>query len=566
MSYRVIARKWRPNVFQDVVAQDHIVKTLQNALRTERIVQAYLFCGPRGTGKTTMARLLAKALNCEQGPTPEPCGACGFCTAVAGNKSMDVLEIDGASNRGIDEIRQLREEVGFAATKGKRKVYIIDEVHMLTAEAFNALLKTLEEPPPHVVFVLATTEPHRMPETILSRCQRYNFRRISTDAIVGQLRKILDAEEIAAEDEALFLLGRKADGALRDAENLLDQAIAYSDGAIAAEAVRELLGVIPVDLYFELTQAILDSDGATALRAVERVLDGGGDAGEFTQGLLEHVRNLLVARVSDGLPGDDLSAADQARYLETSARFQEEDLLRMLQAVTDLEARLGRISNPRLWLELTVMKLVNMAPSESVHEVMARLDRLESMLRTGKAAPSEKQRPEPPAAVRRESGAPARPRPADPAASSVVASEAPPPEVEAPEVPAAPSRAEPEPPRAGDLTLDVVRQKWPDLVEDVRSRKVGLGTFLAEGRPAALKDRRLDLVFKADKAFHAEQVRRNREFLEGVTGDVFGVSLRIRCKMDQDEDGGAAQEDDGAASDERVQMAIDIFDGEVAGR
>jgi DNA polymerase-3 subunit gamma/tau len=548
MSYRVIARKWRPNVFQDVVAQDHIVQTLQNAIRTERIVQAYLFCGPRGTGKTTMARLLAKALNCEQGPTPEPCGECGFCTAVAGNKSMDVLEIDGASNRGIDEIRQLREEVGFAATKGKRKVYIIDEVHMLTAEAFNALLKTLEEPPPHVVFVLATTEPHRMPETILSRCQRYNFRRISTDAIVGQLRKILDAEEIAAEDEALFLLGRKADGALRDAENLLDQAIAYSDGAIAAEAVRELLGVIPVDLYFELTQAILDSDGATALRAVERVLDGGGDAGEFTQGLLEHVRNLLVARVSDGLPGDDLSAADQARYLETSARFQEEDLLRMLQAVTDLEARLGRISNPRLWLELTVMKLVNMAPSESVHEVMVRLDRLESMLRTGKAAPSEKQRP------------------ADPAASSVVASEAPPPEVEAPEDPVAPSRAEPEPPGAGDLTLDVVRQKWPDLVDEVRSRKLGLGTFLAEGRPAALKDRRLDLVFNADKTFHAEQVRRNREFLQGVTGDVFGVSLRIRCEMDQDEDGGAAQEDDGAASDERVQMAIDIFDGEVAGR
>jgi DNA polymerase-3 subunit gamma/tau len=548
MSYRVIARKWRPNVFQDVVAQDHIVQTLQNAIRTERIVQAYLFCGPRGTGKTTMARLLAKALNCEQGPTPEPCGECGFCTAVAGNKSMDVLEIDGASNRGIDEIRQLREEVGFAATKGKRKVYIIDEVHMLTAEAFNALLKTLEEPPPHVVFVLATTEPHRMPETILSRCQRYNFRRISTDAIVGQLRKILDAEEIAAEDEALFLLGRKADGALRDAENLLDQAIAYSDGAIAAEAVRELLGVIPVDLYFELTQAILDSDGATALRAVERVLDGGGDAGEFTQGLLEHVRNLLVARVSDGLPGDDLSAADQARYLETSARFQEEDLLRMLQAVTDLEARLGRISNPRLWLELTVMKLVNMAPSESVHEVMVRLDRLESMLRTGKAAPSEKQRP------------------ADPAASSVVASEAPPPEVEAPEDPVAPSRAEPEPPGAGDLTLDVVRQKWPDLVDEVRSRKLGLGTFLAEGRPAALKDRRLDLVFKSDKTFHAEQVRRNREFLQGVTGDVFGVSLRIRCEMDQDEDGGAAQEDDGAASDERVQMAIDIFDGEVAGR
>ncbi len=566
MSYRVLARKWRPNVFQDVVGQDHIVQTLQNAIRTERVVQAYLFCGPRGTGKTTMARVLAKAFNCEKGPTPEPCGTCGYCAAIANNRSMDVLEIDGASNRGIDEIRQLREEAGFAATKGKRKVYIIDEVHMLTAEAFNALLKTLEEPPRHVVFVLATTEPHRMPETILSRCQRYNFRRISTDAIVGQLRKIMDAEKIAAEDEALFLLGRKADGALRDAENLLDQAIAFSDGSISAEAVRELLGVIPADLYFELTQAILDSDGAAALRAVERVLDGGGDAGEFTQGLLEHVRRLLVTRVSDGLSVDGLYAADQPRYRETAARFQEEDLLRMLQAVTDLEAQLGRVSNPRLWLELTVMKLVLMAPSQAVHEVMARLDRLEGMLRTGKAAPSEKQRPDPPAAARREPVAPARPHPAGPSASSVVASEKSPPEVDAPEVLAAPPPTEPEPSRGVGLTIDAVRQKWPELVEEVRTRNLGLGTFLAEGMPAALEDLRLDLVFKADKAFHAEQVRRNREFLEGVTADVLGVSLRIRCEFEQDEGGGATRKDEGAASDKRVQMAIDIFDGEVVGR
>ena len=388
MAYRVLARKWRPIVFQDVVGQDHIVQTLQNAIRSERIVQAYLFCGPRGTGKTTMARLLAKAFNCEQGPTPQPCGTCGLCTSIADNKSMDVLEIDGASNRGIDEIRQLREEVGFAATRGKRKVYIIDEVHMLTAEAFNALLKTLEEPPPHVVFVLATTEPHRLPETILSRCQRYNFRRISTEAIVGQLRKIAEAEKIAAEDEAFFLLGGKADGALRDAENLLDQAIAFSDGSISAEAVRELLGVIPADLYFELTQVILDSDGAAALRAVGRVLDGGGDAGEFTQGLLEHVRRLLVANVSDGFSGHDLSAADQARYRETAARFQQEDLLRMLQAVTDLEAQMG------MGVKSTAMAGTDRDETGVYgaltvrQEVMDRLDRLEGMLRSGKAAPS----------------------------------------------------------------------------------------------------------------------------------------------------------------------------------
>ena len=216
MAYRVIARKWRPSVFQDVVAQDHIVQTLQNAIRSDRVVQAYLFLRPAGNGQDDNGAAAGQGVQLRKGgPRRSRAAVGGLCTGIADNKSMDVLEIDGASNRGIDEIRQLREEVGFAASRGKRKVYIIDEVHMLTAEAFNALLKTLEEPPPHVVFVLATTEPHRMPEDdSSSRCQRYNFRRISTEAIVDQLRKILEAEEVAAEDEALFLLARKADGAL----------------------------------------------------------------------------------------------------------------------------------------------------------------------------------------------------------------------------------------------------------------------------------------------------------------------------------------------------------------
>ncbi len=564
MAYRVIAREWRPDVFQDVVAQEHIVQTLQNAIRSDRVVQAYLFCGPRGTGKTTMARLLAKAFNCENGPTPEPCGSCGFCTAIADNKSMDVLEIDGASNRGIDEIRQLREEVGFAATRGKRKVYIIDEVHMLTAEAFNALLKTLEEPPPHVVFVLATTEPHRMPETILSRCQRYNFRRISTEAIVGQLRKILDAEEIESEDEALFLLARKADGALRDAENLLDQSIAYADGSVSAGAVRDLLGVIPSDTFFELTQAMLDSDTAAALHKVGLVLDGGGDAGEFTQGLLEHVRHLLVARVSDGLAGDDLSEADKARYRETGARFREEDLLRMLQAVSDLEARLGRVSNPRFWLELTVLKLVKMAPSESVMEVMARLDRLEGLLRKGGTSGERKPGPAPPAGASREPAQAVPQRPAGRTSSPDLADEAKQPVAAPPARPPTAPPGENEPSPSYDLTFDDVRKKWPDLIEHVRMQKMSLGTFLAEGRPVALKDQMLDLVFMADKTFHAEQVRRNEAYMEEATAEVLGVSLRVRCELDEAEAGGAAQ-DDSEPADERVRMAIEVFDGEVVG-
>ena len=327
MSYKVLSRKWRPKVFDGVVAQEHIVQTLQNAIRLDRVAQAYLLSGPRGTGKTTVARLLSKALNCESGPTPEPCGTCTVCTAISEGRSMDVLEIDGASNRRIEEIRRIREEVGYSASQGKRKVYIIDEVHMLTVEAFNALLKTLEEPPPHVVFIFATTDPQKVPETILSRCQRYNFRRIPTEGIVGELRRILGAEGLEAEDEALYLIARRADGALRDALGMLDQAFAFSEGGIQESVLRDLFGIIPREVYLELTQAILDKDGSGALSLIARVMEEGGDPGEFTAGLLEHLRYLLVARVAGEAAADDLAEGDRAKYGELAARFEEDDLL-----------------------------------------------------------------------------------------------------------------------------------------------------------------------------------------------------------------------------------------------
>ncbi|MBT3601445.1 MAG: DNA polymerase III subunit gamma/tau, partial [Candidatus Latescibacteria bacterium] len=376
MSYVVMARKRRPKVFERVVGQDHITTTLQNAIRQDRVAQAYLFSGPRGTGKTTSARLLATALNCENGPTPEPCGTCASCLAIQQGKSMDVLEIDGASNRGIDEIRQLREEVGYAASKGKRKVYIIDEVHMLTTEAFNALLKTLEEPPPHVVFVFATTEVHKVPETILSRCQRYSFRRIPAETIVEELTRAAEDEAVEFEEAALYQIARKADGGMRDALSLLDQVIAFSDSGVSVVAVQDLLGIIPRDLYFELTQAIQDKVGADALGVVERLVQEGGDTGEFVEGLMEHFRHLLVACAVGELNDEDLPASDRQRYAETASHFDETDLVRMLNTVSELETRLGRVAEPRFWLELTVMKLVKMVASVDLATVLAKLENL----------------------------------------------------------------------------------------------------------------------------------------------------------------------------------------------
>lgn len=584
MSYTVMARKWRPQVFDEVVAQEHIIGTLRNAIRQNRVAHAYLFSGPRGTGKTTTARLLAKALNCEHGPTPEPCGTCKYCQSIANGTSADVREIDGASTGLVDDIRQLREEVGYAATKGKRKIYIIDEVHMLSASAFNALLKTLEEPPEHVVFVFATTEPHKVPETVLSRCQRYHFRRIGAGDIARQLHKIAASEHIAVEETALFQIARKADGGMRDALSLMDQVVAFSDAGVTAQAVQDLLGIISRDVYFDLTQAIGEKDGAAALHVVARLVAEGGDYGEFVEGLLEHFRHLLVARATGALSDEDLPEGDRSRYVETAALFQESDLLRMLQAVSELEAQISRVAEPRFWLELTAMKLVKMANSVDLADLLGRLERLEGTL-TGSGRPPERSGgavsrpegqataraprapvrsgPEPERAPGPEGGQNERQRPPSdrrvpPAQKPENGHRAPRVGAAAPEQPAGDSGlAEPsgEPP-----SLDMVQKGWGRVVQEVKTRKISVGTFLSEGHPKSLDGPTLMVAFQKNKEFHANQVRRNRALIEEVIAEVFGCGLRLECKVDYDAD---AQAETGFETDQRVQMVLQIFGGEV---
>lgn len=587
MSYVVMARKRRPKVFESVVGQNHITTTLQNAIRQARVAQAYLFSGPRGTGKTSSARLLAMALNCDTGPTPEPCGTCAACVAIRDGKSMDVLEIDGASNRGIDEIRQLREEVGYAASKGKRKVYIIDEVHMLTTEAFNALLKTLEEPPPHVVFVFATTEVHKVPETILSRCQRYNFRRIPAEAIVEELKKAVAEEGVEAEEAALYQIGRKADGGMRDALSLLDQVVAFSESGVSMAAVQDLLGIIPRDLYFELTQAIFDKNSAHALGVIDRLMHEGSDIGEFVDGLMGHFRHLLVACATGELVDDDLPVTDRERYTQVGTQFDEMDLVRMLNTVSDLETRIGRVAEPRFWLELTVMKLVKMTASVDLATLLSKLEKLEQgggATEPSRPAPRRPQRPsaEPtngngpqmkapeatpkPAPLKEPEPPQAGPRIAVPPPTSQNEPPAPPPEPPAkPELPESQEMELPDAPAGEPPTLDLVRQRWEKLVAEVKGRKISVGTFLSEGTPKDLTGDQLMISFKKNKEFHANQVRRNRPLVEEVAAMVFGGVVRIGCEVDYD----TPSQDEGGESDarpeddERVQMVLQVFGGEV---
>jgi DNA polymerase-3 subunit gamma/tau len=293
MEYQSLYRKWRPQTFKDIIGQRHITKTLINAISLNRISHAYIFSGPRGVGKTTTARILAKSLNCLKGPTPQPCNKCERCIRITDGYSMDVIEIDGASNNGVDSIRELRNKVNFAPAEGKYKIYIIDEVHMLSQGAFNALLKTLEEPPSHVIFIFATTDPHKIPSTILSRCQWFNFRRISLEDIVAKLKMIAKDEKLKIDDKILNMIARSSTGSMRDAESTLDQIIAYCGKEITSQSVREVLGIIEEEVFFEFIEAIIKDDTLKGIEIINRTSDLGGDASQFIKNLMEYVHNQL---------------------------------------------------------------------------------------------------------------------------------------------------------------------------------------------------------------------------------------------------------------------------------
>jgi len=402
-SYLVTARKYRPSLFREVVAQEHVTETLKNAIERDRLAHAYLFSGPRGVGKTTAARILAKAINCE---TPreeredgaEPCCECDSCTSFEEGRSLNVFEMDAASNNKVDDVRELREKVRIPPQGEQKKVYILDEVHMLSKQAFNALLKTLEEPPAHALFIFATTEPHKVLPTILSRCQRFDFRRIPVPRIVERLREICETEGVEADEESLMLLARKGNGALRDALSAFDQALSLCGTSLEYGELAQALGVVDQDLYFELTEHVATQDTAGVLTLVRHVVRSGYDLQEFLAGLAEHLRNLLVAHSLGGDALDGVAQSTRRRYAEEAERFGEADLLRLLTVAGDAEDDVKNSPQPRLKLETTLLKMAQMRRAADLRTVLQKIDRLEQMAEEGRipasieggdAAPSE---------------------------------------------------------------------------------------------------------------------------------------------------------------------------------
>src|SRR5277367_2025549 len=372
MNYQVIARKYRPQTFRDLVGQTHVTATLANAIKNNRVAHAYIFSGARGVGKTTAARILAKGLNCVEGPTAEPCGVCDSCKEIAAGSSLDVIEIDAASNRGIDQIRELREMVRYAPAASRSKVVILDEAHMLTGEASNALLKTLEEPPDRVVFVMATTQPEDLVDTIRSRSQHFHFRALTFNEITNRLKYIAEQEELKIDDGALSVMARMAEGSMRDALSLLEQARAYCGEDIRDKEVRELLGVVPEDSLQELVEAIATQSAERALGLVHTFQKEGRNLQHFCREAIRHMRNLLIARVC-GADSDLLAATpDQRPGLAKAAKlFSEEDLTRYFQILLQTDDDLRRKSDPRVHLEMGLLRLVNAARLAPLEELLS---------------------------------------------------------------------------------------------------------------------------------------------------------------------------------------------------
>ncbi len=383
MSYQVLARKYRPQQFADVIGQEHVTQTLKNALESGRIHHAYLFTGARGIGKTTVARLLAKALNCELGKE-EPCGECSPCQEITAGTSLDVQEIDGASNTSVDDVREIRERVKFLPTAGKYKIYIIDEVHMLSTSAFNALLKTLEEPPAHVIFIFATTEAHKIPATILSRCQRYDFRRISVKRVSQTLQEIATQEKVIASSDALALIAKESGGSMRDAQSLFDQAIAFADGEVNVETLKNMLGFLDRKQLFDLLGAVLERDAKRALDCLDLVFEQGADLVRFSADMLECFRHLLVLQVcGDEKVLVDLPAHEVSQLKTFAEKLTAEELQLMFQSWYRGSDEVARSSMPKMLLEVLLLRLCRIESVRPVGELMQKVEQLMS----GVAAP-----------------------------------------------------------------------------------------------------------------------------------------------------------------------------------
>ena len=573
MAYKVLSLKWRPQSFQDVVGQDHITQTLVNAFEQDRIAQGYIFTGPRGVGKTTTARILAMALNAEGGASSNFDPDSVISREIADGRSLDVLEIDGASNRGIEEIRNLREQIKFAPMKGAFRVIIIDEVHMLTTPAFNALLRTLEEPPPHGKFIFATTDIHKVPATIISRCQRFDFNRISLQIISERLEFILKEEGISFDPESINAIAKKADGSMRDGLSLLDQAISFCGKEINYDGVVKALGLIADELYFEFTRCIREKDSTGTVNMLSSFSGFGIPAPEVMVGMAGHIRNILYAGVKDGESLLEMNTEHKQRYIQESESWDRRDLLRISQVLTDVAATIRRAEDPYLLLEMTVLKLLEMDQSIYIDQIIS------SSGSSSKVRSKAPERPESVQPIKKPLNPIVKKKYTDPEKKLT----APAPVIQDPVVSIKDkneknetkeqlennfdkeTKAIPIPP---DLNIEGMLERWPSIMEKIHLARPSIGAILEECKPDEFDGNKLIIKTSGGSDFSVKMVERGIPTIEKILADEMGSPIKVSFV-----NGGGAAQSKSKPNKKKPEIdpndnklfnkIVEVFDGEI---
>ena len=547
MSYTVLSLKWRPQLFSDLIGQDHVTKTLTNAFKKDRVAQGYILTGPRGVGKTTTARIIAKALNCAKSLDGVPCNNCNNCQEITDGRNLDVIEIDGASNRGIEEIRNIREQIKYTPMNAPYKIFIIDEVHMLTNQAFNALLRTLEEPPSHGKFILATTDIHKVPSTIISRCQRFDFNRITEASIRQRLKIIFKDEKIVVDDDSISAIARKSDGSMRDALSIMDQVIAYAGDSIKINDVSTIIGLIPIDVFFNYSNAINEKDFSKMTKVLETVKSTGLPLEDVAEGLSSHFRNLIISTVENSENLLELNDEHKNEYLSNAKKWNGKDLLRVINVLNDLEYKLKHMSQPLIFFEMTSMKLMEMDSSVSISELLSKSENKNikkkpksSTIPEGKTVTNEKKK------------------------LTIIKPENDKIE-ELNEI------------KNNSFNIDYIRKEWESFIIMITKERPSIGTALEHSLPTSLVGNKLIIEVSGLPDFSVGSLNRNNQVVESFLKDYFKNDVKIKAVMSKNETKPLTPEisrDDDKVSNENINLkndendnvvsrVIEVFDGEI---
>ena len=559
MSYQILSLKYRPQSFDDVVGQTHVTQTLVNAFKKERVAQGYIFTGPRGVGKTTTARIMAKGLNCSDSKNGQPCNDCTVCNEITESRNLDVLEIDGASNRGIEEIRNLRELIKFTPMNAPYKIFIIDEVHMLTNPAFNALLRTLEEPPVHGKFIMCTTDIHKLPATIISRCQRFDFHRLTIEVIRKTINNIISKEELQADSASVDAIARKSDGSMRDALSILDQVIAFSSEQIVYKEVEKVLGLIPHDIYFGFTDAMKNRDSTGLLATLVQIRDQGLPVDDILSGLNKHVHNLMFATISDGLKAVEMSDDLKQQYIDAAASWTVRDLLRITHIITDVETRIKLANQPYIMLEMMGLKLLEMDETVSIEQLLKNSSQQSGS--SSQTTPTQKKKIKTEKTDTRTDSQNVKKGKTDktngPIANQNEVNE--------------PKKDDKTKIKAG-LSIEELKGKWSGIISSVTNLRTSVGMVLEHCIPLEFVGKKAQVGMMNQPRFNLDLIRNNTKMIEDVAAKHMKQSMKINFfTIEKDKDLAEELSKNGVPQNQAastksnpvVERVIELFDGEI---